>query len=78
VPRAADVGAGALNIGFDLHVISPIAFAMLVIMALVTTFLTTPALHLLAPPDMFAGSAIDARGGSADQLRSTHATSGVC
>ena len=36
-----------LNLGLDLHVISPTLFAMLVIMALVTTFMTTPILHLL-------------------------------
>jgi Kef-type K+ transport system membrane component KefB len=36
-----------LNIGLDLGVISPRLFAMLVIMALVTTFATTPILDLL-------------------------------
>jgi Kef-type K+ transport system membrane component KefB len=36
-----------LNIGLDLGVISPTLFTMLVIMALVTTFMTTPILHLL-------------------------------
>jgi Kef-type K+ transport system membrane component KefB len=36
-----------LNIGFDLHVISPTLFAMLVIMAVVTTMATTPGLVLL-------------------------------
>jgi Kef-type K+ transport system membrane component KefB len=36
-----------LNIGLDLRVISPTLFAMLVIMALVTTFATTPALEVL-------------------------------
>ncbi len=35
-----------LNIGLDLGVISPTLFAMMVIMALVTTFATTPALSL--------------------------------
>jgi Kef-type K+ transport system membrane component KefB len=39
-----------LNIGLDLRVISPTLFAMLVIMALVTTFATTPVLHTLSPP----------------------------
>ena len=38
-----------LNIGYELHVISPVLFAMLVLMALVTTFMTTPILHLVAP-----------------------------
>jgi Kef-type K+ transport system membrane component KefB len=36
-----------LNIGLDLKVLSPTLFAMMVIMALVTTFATTPVLHLI-------------------------------
>jgi Kef-type K+ transport system membrane component KefB len=36
-----------LNIGLDLRIISPKVFAMMVAMALVTTFATTPVLHLL-------------------------------
>jgi Kef-type K+ transport system membrane component KefB len=36
-----------LNIGLELGVISPKLFAMMVIMALVTTFATTPVLHFL-------------------------------
>jgi Kef-type K+ transport system membrane component KefB len=36
-----------LNIGLDLRVISPTLFAMLVVMAIVTTIATTPVLHLL-------------------------------
>ena len=36
-----------LNVGLDMGVISPTLFAMLVIMALVTTFTTTPILNLL-------------------------------
>jgi Kef-type K+ transport system membrane component KefB len=39
-----------LNIGLDLQVISPTLFAMLVLMALVTTILTSPVLRLLMPP----------------------------
>jgi Kef-type K+ transport system membrane component KefB len=38
-----------LNIGLDLGVISPTLFAMMVIMAIVTTFITTPILHVLYP-----------------------------
>jgi Kef-type K+ transport system membrane component KefB len=38
-----------LNIGLELHVISPTLFAMLVIMALVTTLITTPVLHFILP-----------------------------
>lgn len=36
-----------LNIGFEMHVISPELFAMMVLMALTTTFATTPILHLI-------------------------------
>jgi Kef-type K+ transport system membrane component KefB len=38
-----------LNVGLDLGVISPTLFTMLVIMAIVTTMATTPALRLLMP-----------------------------
>jgi Kef-type K+ transport system membrane component KefB len=38
-----------LNMGLDLGVISPTLFAMMVIMALVTTLATTPLLRLLVP-----------------------------
>ena len=34
-----------LNIGLDIGVISPAVFSMMVLMALVTTFMTTPLLH---------------------------------
>jgi Kef-type K+ transport system membrane component KefB len=36
-----------LNIGYDLGVLSPVVFAMMVIMALVTTFMTAPALVII-------------------------------
>jgi Kef-type K+ transport system membrane component KefB len=36
-----------LNLGLDLGVIAPKLFTMLVIMAIVTTFLTTPILQML-------------------------------
>jgi Kef-type K+ transport system membrane component KefB len=39
-----------LNVGLDLGVLSPTLFAMLVIMAVVTTLATTPVLHRLAKP----------------------------
>lgn len=35
-----------LNLGYDLNILSPRIFAMLVLMALVTTFMTGPLLHL--------------------------------
>jgi hypothetical protein len=38
-----------LNIGLELHVISPTLFAMLVIMALATTLATSPILQLIMP-----------------------------
>jgi Kef-type K+ transport system membrane component KefB len=38
-----------LNIGLDLKVISPTLFAMMVLMAIVTTMATGPALRLLLP-----------------------------
>ena len=42
-----------LNIGLDLGVISPPLFAMMVLMAIVTTFATTPVLAALYPPERF-------------------------
>jgi Kef-type K+ transport system membrane component KefB len=39
-----------LNIGLEMKVISPTLFAMMIIMALVTTMSTTPVLHLLSSP----------------------------
>jgi Kef-type K+ transport system membrane component KefB len=38
-----------LNIGLDLQVISPTLFAMMVLMALVTTLATAPVLQILLP-----------------------------
>jgi Kef-type K+ transport system membrane component KefB len=38
-----------LNIGLDIGVISPALFTMMVVMALVTTFMTTPLLELMQP-----------------------------
>jgi Kef-type K+ transport system membrane component KefB len=38
-----------LNIGLDIGVISPALFSMMVLMALVTTFMTTPALQWIRP-----------------------------
>lgn len=43
-----------LNIGLDLGVISPTLFAMMVIMALVTTMMTSPVLYFLLPTDRLA------------------------
>jgi Kef-type K+ transport system membrane component KefB len=38
-----------LNIGLDIGVISPALFTMMVLMALVTTFMTTPVLEQIYP-----------------------------
>jgi nucleotide-binding universal stress UspA family protein len=43
-----------LNVGRELGVITPAVFAMMVIMALVTTALTTPVLHVVSPPELRA------------------------
>jgi Kef-type K+ transport system membrane component KefB len=41
-----------LNVGLDLHILSPTVFSMMVIMALVTTFMTTPLLDRIMPRAM--------------------------
>jgi Kef-type K+ transport system membrane component KefB len=41
-----------LNIGLDIKVISPALFSMMVTMALITTFMTSPLLELLCPEEM--------------------------
>jgi Kef-type K+ transport system membrane component KefB/nucleotide-binding universal stress UspA family protein len=53
-----------LNIGLDLGVITPTIFTMMVVMALVTTFATTPILRLVYSDAELAGAGapIDARG----------------
>jgi Kef-type K+ transport system membrane component KefB len=64
IPRNEAVGLGVLmntrglmelvilNIGLDLKIISPALFSMMVIMALVTTFMTTPILEWVCPEEM--------------------------
>lgn len=49
-----------LNIGLDLGVISPTLFAMMVIMALATTFITTPLLQRIYPAEQLARELADA------------------
>jgi Kef-type K+ transport system membrane component KefB len=53
-----------LNIGLDLGVLSPTLFAMLVIMALVTTLATTPILHLITRGWISSGVTGQARAGN--------------
>jgi Kef-type K+ transport system membrane component KefB len=50
-----------LNIGLEMRVISPTLFAMLVIMALVTTFATTPILGLITRRQPMEGEVVAAR-----------------
>jgi Kef-type K+ transport system membrane component KefB len=45
-----------LNIGLDIGVISPALFSMMVMMALVTTFMTTPVLRLICPKELLASA----------------------
>ena len=45
-----------LDVGLDIGVISPALFSMMVIMALVTTFMTTPVLNLICPKEILNGA----------------------
>jgi Kef-type K+ transport system membrane component KefB len=45
-----------LDVGLDIGVISPALFSMMVMMALVTTFMTTPALNVICPKELLEGS----------------------
>ena len=45
-----------LNVGFDIGVISPALFAMMVLMALVTTFMTSPVLARIYPTRLLRGA----------------------
>jgi Kef-type K+ transport system membrane component KefB len=57
-----------LNVGLDMGVLSPTLFAMLVLMALVTTFSTTPLLALLQRWRSAAPTVIDADGPRPESL----------
>ena len=59
-----------LNIGLDIKIISPALFSMMVLMALVTTFMTTPALDLICPAEVAGRATSDrvAEPGSTPQL----------
>ena len=43
------MGLVILDIGLDIKIISPALFSMMVVMALVTTFMTTPVLEIICP-----------------------------
>ncbi|WP_437666572.1 cation:proton antiporter domain-containing protein [Sorangium sp. So ce1182] len=51
-----------LNLGLDLGIISPKLFTMMVLMALVTTFMTSPLLRWIYPPEELAKELADAPG----------------
>jgi len=52
-----------LNIGLDLGIITPVVFSMMVIMALVTTFMTTPLLAWVYPRRLVSAAAQPAASG---------------
>src|SRR5262249_28286022 len=58
----------ALTIGLDLHLISPTLFAMMIIMALVTTFATAPILDLLVRRSVAAPASDGPAGDPADSM----------
>src|SRR5215471_12098410 len=57
-----------LNIGLDIRIISPELFSMMVLMALVTTFLTTPLLEVVCPPRLWEEEAAPAGRGKRRNL----------
>jgi nucleotide-binding universal stress UspA family protein len=66
-----------LNIGLDLGVISPTLFTMMVIMALVTTFMTTPLLEVVYPQSELTRD-LDTPSPSAVASASSHFTILMC
>lgn len=46
-----------LDVGLDIGVISPALFSMMIVMALVTTFMTTPVLNWICPNEILEGAA---------------------
>jgi nucleotide-binding universal stress UspA family protein len=67
-----------LNIGLDLGVISPTLFTMMVIMALVTTFMTTPILQLIYPVERLAREMMKAAESSREPIVDRKFTPLVC
>jgi Kef-type K+ transport system membrane component KefB len=62
-----------LNVGLDMGVLSPTLFAMLVIMALVTTFSTTPLLNVIVHERGLADAPSGARGRRKPRARTGNA-----
>jgi Kef-type K+ transport system membrane component KefB len=54
-----------LNVGLDIGILSPSLFAMLVLMALVTTGMTTPLLEVVLPQRLIRAEAAEPVGGQA-------------
>ena len=50
-----------LNIGLDLGILSPVVFSMLVLMALITTFMTSPLIGWLLPANRATPLSVAAR-----------------
>jgi Kef-type K+ transport system membrane component KefB len=57
-----------LDVGLDIGVISPALFSMMIVMALVTTFMTSPVLNLVCPLEMNAGANAQAKAAMAESL----------
>ncbi|MGH7964351.1 MAG: cation:proton antiporter [Candidatus Binatia bacterium] len=53
-----------LNIGLDLGVISPALFAMMVLMAIITTVMTTPVLAVIYPVEQLRAEALESEAGA--------------
>jgi Kef-type K+ transport system membrane component KefB len=59
----------ALNVGYDLGILSPEIFAMMVLMALVTTAMTGPLLSMTLTPEWRRGLVLQTPGGGAQHGR---------
>ncbi|MDP1992879.1 MAG: cation:proton antiporter [Syntrophales bacterium] len=60
-----------LNVGLDLGVLSPKLFAMMILMAVVTTIATTPILELMNPKEIFNEQGDDEESSGPDHLNTT-------
>jgi Kef-type K+ transport system membrane component KefB len=60
-----------LNLGLDMGVIGPTLFTMMVLMALVTTFITTPVLDLVYPPEQHVDDLLTATPSPAPRPQTT-------
>lgn len=58
----------ALNIGLDIGVISPAVFTMMVLMALATTFMTSPLLAIVYPGKLVSHGRVSSQFGSREEI----------